>query len=247
MKLKSYVINLERANDRRQRAIAEQEKLGFPFEVVDAVDGQDATGDFTDEGYTLEAGKRLRNMYHTRGLSRNEQACALSHIRVYGKILQDDVDVALVCEDDAAFRCSGHELMELFESMPRGWELLYLYHQGDILPFGPRLVRFSSVPGFAVCYAVTRQGAQRLLELAFPLRLAADAFLGRATFIGIIDGYGAFPLLAEHRDEGYSYLDGNALPKKARRIKEYLSSRYMLARRLAYLFGKKNSYFCWFW
>jgi len=247
MKIKSYVISLERAGKRRIRALFEQEKLGFPYEVVNAVDGQAAKGDYTGEGYTPEAGMRLRNIYQRRGLSHNEQACALSHINVYRKMLSDGVDVAIVCEDDAVFHCTGAELAERLGSMPEGWDLLYLYHQGDIRACGRGLVRFLSVPGFAVSYVLTREGARRLLELASPLRLAADALLGRAAFIGLVEGYGVFPLLAAHKDDGFSYLDGNIVPKRTKRLKEYLLSRSFTARRLAYLYSKKNSYFCRFW
>jgi len=249
--IKSYVISLKRSTQRRERALAEQRRLGLPFEFVDAVDGCGRDGDFLEEGYDAEAARRLRNRYRTRGLSPSAQACALSHLSAYRRIADADEAVGLVCEDDAAFLCKGDLITELVGAMPAGWGVLYLYHRGDIRPAGfplKSLVSFLSVPGGAVAYLVTRAAARTLLELADPLRLASDALLGRAVFTGLLDGYGVFPLLARHDDRGMSHLNGSmaagALKKPMVAMKARLLDGSLLARRVAFLFTKPDSYFC---
>lgn len=247
MNIKSYVISLERAKDRRARAEAEQQRLGLPHVFIAAVDGRAPDADFASEGYREDLGRRLRNIHQRRGLSLCEQACALSHLKAYERIVADGVDVGLVSEDDAAFRCSGSSLIEALGALPDGWDIFYLYHRGDIRPAGPNLVSFSSFPGNAVSYAVTRDAAARLLELARPLRLAADALIGRAVLIGLLRGYGAFPLLADHRDQGKSFLSEGRDSGAIRALKEALLANSMSFRRLSFLFPKPNSCYCRFW
>jgi len=247
MVMKSYVISLERSPERRARAQAQQQRLGLPFELVNAVDGSIAEGDYTEAGYEPESGRILRNRYGKRGLSINEQACALSHMNVYARIIEDSVDVALVSEDDAVFGCSGKGLMQLIHDLPEGWDILYLYHRGDIRRIGPSLVSFKSVPGGAVSYLITRSAARSLLDLARPLRLASDALLGRSVSTGQLNGFGVFPLLARHGDYGESLLSNEgrkgAHKRVLRALKDYLLDHSMVARRVAFLRIKPDSYF----
>jgi len=247
MNIKSYVISLERASERRRQALVEQERLGLPFQSIAAIDGAKSPSDFVLEGYSEEQGRKLRNIYGKRGLSRNEQACALSHLKVYRQIIEDGVDVAVVSEDDAVFLCNQDALLQAIRSLPDGWDVFYLYHRGDIERADNNLVSFRSVPGSAVSYVVTNAAARKLVDLASPLRLAADALLGRAVFIGLLEGYGAFPLLASHQDAGMSLLSGRVSSSRTVSIKGWLLSRSMLTRKLSFLFTKSNSYFCRLW
>ena len=247
MNVKSYVISLERAHERKAQALAEQEQLGLPYAFVSAVDALGCDNDVSNSGYTEELGRELRNIHQTRGLARTEQACALSHLKTYRQIIADGVDIAVVCEDDAVFRCDRDALMDAIRALPSGWDVFYLYHRGNLQWQGRSRVSFLSVPGGAVAYVITQSAAAKLLELSKPLRLASDALLGRAVFIGLLKGYGAFPLMAAHQDAGQSQLRGPARRGIITAIKGWLLSRSMLARKLSFLFTKSNSYFCRFW
>ena len=91
-----FVLSLPDCHDRRARVSAALDGLGLPFEFVDAVDGR--------RGLPPEYESQIdRPLAQKKGgiLSDAEFACALSHINIYRRIVSENIDYALVLEDDA--------------------------------------------------------------------------------------------------------------------------------------------------
>ena len=88
----AYVVNLARSPERRAHIIAELEKSGIDYEFVDGVDGRDLD---LHDAQTVEPSMLGKNWFRA-GVA----GCALSHLRVYQKIIADGADRALVLEDD---------------------------------------------------------------------------------------------------------------------------------------------------
>ena len=91
-----FVVSLPDCLDRRASIRKCLDDLQIPFEFMDAVDGRNGL----DPSYETEIDRQGSERVGP-SMSDAEFACALSHIQVYRRIVQDDIDWALVLEDDA--------------------------------------------------------------------------------------------------------------------------------------------------
>lgn len=117
----AFVINLERAPERRAFMEEQLRRLGIPFRILNATDG--ATYSFRDEDARAH-------------FSNNEKACAHSHRRAYQEFLKSDAKYCLVMEDDveldARFPGTLARILEDAERNPDVWD----YVQCDYAPSG---------------------------------------------------------------------------------------------------------------
>lgn len=243
--LKGYCINLERARERRKNAKKEYKKLGIPFEIIKAVDGKKITADeIIEVGYDDLVAKRLRNRYKNRGLTQTEIACSLSHLKAYEKIISDKTPFAMVSEDDALFPFKKDYLEKILSELPNDWEICLLFHKGNCKKISKNICQFLSPPGSAVCYLLTLKGAEKLLKIGYPLRLAADSLTGRTIYKKELIGYGAFPVKVKHNDQGYSTILGDRYSKDIlKEFYRFFSNRFTWVRRLKYFLYNKNKNF----
>ena len=98
MRMKAFVIHLERASGRRPQAEFLRATLPPPAELLPAVDGLQLS-DADVRGVFRPA---LHRPHYPFTLSRTEVACFLSHRRAWQAIVEEDLDAALVVEDDVA-------------------------------------------------------------------------------------------------------------------------------------------------
>ena len=92
--MKIYVINLKRAADRRAHMEKKLQALGLEAEFFEAYDGRNLTDDepLFDKELSLE-----RN---GQALTKGELGCSMSHRALYERIVKDNIDRALILEDD---------------------------------------------------------------------------------------------------------------------------------------------------
>jgi glycosyl transferase family 25 len=185
--MRSYVINLARSPDRRAYMSSQLKALGCDYEIVEAVDGQGVdTADPNLVGPVLVSDGR-----HLASIA----GCALSHLKVYNKIIHDGHEAALVLEDDVVLpsdlgtltesigaHLSGAEIVLLgfvsFRSSRAG-KPLRLTRAGAIdLPSSRLLVRPADVDDLdsAFAYVITREACERLSRAVLPVRAVADAW-----------------------------------------------------------------------
>lgn len=239
--IKTYCISLERATERREKSKQECQKLGLPFEFITAIDGKTLTDDeIIKTGYNEILGKKLRNKYQSRGLSHTDIAIALSHIKAYKKIIEDQTLIALIIEDDAVFNFNKKYLNKLLTELPNDWEICLLFHDGLCKKISSHLCKFKVPPGFLVCYLLTLKGAEKLLKLSQPLRLCSDTLTGRAIYKNILNGYGVMPIKAKHDDKGHSFNcpTGNNKKILLKKLYDFAANRFTWVRRLKYLIIK---------
>lgn len=94
--MKIYVINLDRDEERLKFALEQAEKNGVSFERISGVYAKDIPEsklkkDVNYLRFTLRMGKRP-------GLG--EIGCALSHIKIYRKMVEENIPYACILEDD---------------------------------------------------------------------------------------------------------------------------------------------------
>jgi glycosyl transferase family 25 len=177
-----FCINM--ASDVRRRRLAQRQanKLGLErFRFVDAVVGTDLDiQQLVGNGiYDDEAAQR----YHGRSLAPSEIALSLSHAGIYQTMLDEDLNQAIILEDDVLFLPRNLDALDL-SNLPEDYDVLFLHAHIDEVP--PRgLIRgniYKDVSYLAstVAYMVSRQGAGKLAKGARPVRHASDGLLGRA-------------------------------------------------------------------
>lgn len=89
--MKSYVISLRTAHDRREHIKAEFGKQSIHFEFFDAVTPDDIERISTQLNIPLANNQRL---------SLGEKACFLSHVCLWQKMIDDDLEHIAIFEDD---------------------------------------------------------------------------------------------------------------------------------------------------
>jgi glycosyl transferase family 25 len=182
--MKIFVISLERALDRRAVITEQMDRLGLPFEFVDGVDGKQLSDDEVSELYDKKRAYRQEG----RRFSLGEIGCALSHIKAYRKIVEDDIPCALILEDDAWLTPSIVGVLEAMEGKftpdLNGVVLLQERSSGVFKKRG-QTIRF--IDDLFVCnevdsaqwahaYVVTRTSAQSLIEALVPVTHTADSW-----------------------------------------------------------------------
>lgn len=192
-----FVINLERNKQRREFALQRLADLGLKAEIFPAVDGRQLDiGELEKNGIYTDA---VAHEKFSRSLSLGEIGCTWSHLKLYMKMLDEHIGLALVLEDDAMLvDGAGKKLAELIESLPDDCDLIQLiYECKDCSSVAPGIVRFNlkeCMPVASAGYLVKNSGAKKLLSEGYPIRYPADSFIGRSPRWGT-NVYGAQPKL----------------------------------------------------
>src|SRR4051812_48515341 len=121
--MKTYIINLERSVQRREHILGEVKRYKLDYELTKAVEGAKLTEDDKE---------RLCDMNEVRKypdwLSPGMLGCSLSHYNVYKKIVDDNVDIALVLEDDVILPDSLPTLLADIKEQIATNEVISLYY-----------------------------------------------------------------------------------------------------------------------
>ena len=168
--LKSYkifVINLDRSVSRWGGMRAQLEKLGLPYERFSAIDGREMSDELLRRHYSAELNRRK---YYV-DLSRSEIACYISHLKVCEKILSENLDYAIVLEDDIVLKDTFALVPQALTSVA-SWNYVKLIapFRGKEVLSGVRvngtpfeLVRWKKPPSGTQAYAITKDGAREFL------------------------------------------------------------------------------------
>jgi glycosyl transferase, family 25 len=192
-----FVINLERSEHRRAFILNHLSQLGFSAAIFPAVDGRALDiAELERSGIYREA---VAQQKFSRSLSPAEIACTLSHLRLHEKIVREDIDTAIVLEDDAMFVDDiDQRLAALLGSVPPDWDLVQLiYSCQDCEAASDAVVRFrmrTSMPVASAGYVIRKSGAQKMVNNGYPVRYPADSLIGRSPRWGT-NVYGARPQL----------------------------------------------------
>ena len=90
---KIYVINLKRETKRRKNIIEELKKQNIQnFEIIDAIDGEKINK--SDLDLLISKNNKFINPINTN-MNAAEICCSLSHIKVYKKFIETNIEYAL--------------------------------------------------------------------------------------------------------------------------------------------------------
>ena len=154
MSLPIFCINLERAIERREKMQKHFKKIKAPAQFIKAFDGNDINQKLLDKiGYKNQ-------------ITKNELGCALSHLYLYEKIIAENIDMAIICEDDCKFNISYENIKKRLSLMPKDADICYLR---TIAPyskvnkyFGLLDIRYEIFG--TVCYIINKKCCQNILQ-----------------------------------------------------------------------------------
>lgn len=178
MNCKIFVINLDSNLERLNFMKKQCDRLGLEFERIAAIRGRDLTVEQRKECYSIEANTRSYDSLLTDG----EIGCYLSHIHCWQKIIEEDLECALILEDDAELLDTLPMYVEKLIKNNKLWDYVELSHGskirpaqklyalGDQLQLATRLRLNSTTTAQLVSY----QGAQKLLKSSKPIKRPVD-------------------------------------------------------------------------
>lgn len=198
-----FVISL--ANSVRRKIIsARLNSLGLAFEFIDAVNGRDLTEEQLSQVdydfYPQRFGGKHR-------LKLGEIGCAMSHIRAYQHLVDNNIKEAIILEDDAIVSHYFRRIVaDVLRKVPSRKQIIFFDHgKAKYWPItgplkeGYKLVRYrypsknsERIIMIATGYYLTLEGAKLLLNHAYPLRMPADFLTGAIQMTGI-KAYGVEP------------------------------------------------------
>lgn len=125
---KVYVLTLKRASDRHQ--FIEKSLIGLDYEFVYGVDKKEHPDVFLLSQYDDELTRK--NKLKNSSIRLSEIAISLSHRKVYQKIIDDNVQRALVFEDDAFFiEKKAFTVKQILGELPSDWDCVYFGYLGN--------------------------------------------------------------------------------------------------------------------
>ncbi len=233
--MKTYVINLARAVERRAHMEQQLQRLGIDYEIFPAIDGQELSEEDLRQ-YSAKEAKKLNG----RELSKGEIGCALSHLRIYEKLISSGEEDCLILEDDVNIGQMFVEILRHKEKLPSDWEFINFVTDAKEQPFGLpicdiyRPARFKNRANRTSANLVNVKGARKLAAHARPLRTSADGLTGRTEITGLIS-YGIYPrVVTLHEVESTI----GPVPRGRRTLKSVVRSLKSVVRKV---FGKVRS------
>lgn len=178
--MKVFLINLDRSKDRLISITESLNHLSIPFDRVSAVDANKIS---SEELYSCVHSPSLN---YPRVLTRGEIACFKSHQICWQKLVDSNDDWAIILEDNCEFAKTSKKYLSSLDWIPSNCELIHLsytvnklFYQDEIkLQDNNSLIRTEcSSPMGTSAYVISRNAAQRALELSQTISEPVDNFL----------------------------------------------------------------------
>jgi len=197
-----FVINLKQDTHKKKHMQEMAEQYGFEFSFIEAIYGKELAQDNVDEICRHEESLKAIN----RKLFRGEVGVALSQMSIYQKMLDENIQDAIIFEDDVIINENLFEVINAIDKFPQDWEIVLLgYHRHFIsnkfnrLSFRNRkkvsenfkIVRFTDVMDGAFGYIINQEGAKKMLKtLKKGIEKPVDCYTGNSKYINL---YGLHP------------------------------------------------------
>jgi GR25 family glycosyltransferase involved in LPS biosynthesis len=170
IKLKTFVINLDRRQDRWEMFQEHKEPRFLDYERFSAVDGS-----------KLKPNKQLQRIFQGNdyNMAQGMVGCAMSHLKLFIQLINSDYDAYVIFEDDIKF-CNEFEIKfnKIIGTLPGDFDFCYLgyhlrdknnsFYTGNTSPIAERWNTekiFSVSLGGTYGYIVSKKGAQNFLNL----------------------------------------------------------------------------------
>ncbi len=123
-KIPVFIINLLQDIEKKEHIKNLCTAYNLSPEFIKAVNGKSLSNKEIENAYSKE---NAINIFG-RELSRGEIGCALSHKKIYQKMVNKRINEALILEDDVEFNSELLNVINTINSFPEKWNLILLGH-----------------------------------------------------------------------------------------------------------------------
>ncbi|WP_228768488.1 glycosyltransferase family 25 protein [Shewanella sp. TC10] len=178
MQFKVFVINLDKSTDRMAFMQQQLNQLNIEYERVPAVYGKELSeaeiSNIFDKKTNLEKYDKVLNV--------GEIGCYLSHVNCWNDMIDNQINYALILEDDSILDKGLVDLIESVGKLAEQWDYIKLCHgrkKKDIIDFITLNDQFSlgtclKLPSSTRGQFVSLSGAKKLLATAMPISRPVD-------------------------------------------------------------------------
>ncbi len=200
--IKIYIINLKKDTERKKHIQHLCAIHNLDIEFVDAVEGKILTREKILESYS----ESLALTTIGRKLTLGEIGCALSHQKIYQKMLNQNINEAIILEDDIEFQEKFLQIINNRKKFSKETELILLgywhpkiknkkhllsYREKVPITNNYYLGRFIKNPYGTFGYYITLTGVQKLLNiLNEKLTMPIDHYTNNEKYVNL---YGIYP------------------------------------------------------
>lgn len=197
--MKVFLINLDKDVDRLQAADAQLRCLNIAYERISAVYGKDLSKDEQ---------KAALNKFRWwcaigRPIALGEIGCALSHYRLYQRMIDENIPYACILEDDVVLKSEFPiqlEVVERWIDQSKPQVVLLSNHTSEVC--NEWKISPAKKDMYTEAYILTQQAAKALLKANLPMQTPCDHW-GRWVKHQAIMLYHAFPTVATQDWESY--------------------------------------------
>ena len=198
-----FIISLKDSS-RREVIASRLRSLNLKFKFFDAVYGRNLTKNELDE---VDFDFYPKKFNSPKKLTLGEIGCALSHIKLYEYIVENQISEAIILEDDAIVSLYFEDILKsALHKISSSKEIIFLDHgKAKVwplmrnLPERYRLAKYRSPSKNSkrciirtTAYLLTFNGAKKLLKHAYPIRMPADYLTGLLQ-LNCLNAYGIEP------------------------------------------------------
>lgn len=190
-----FIINLKKDTAKKQHMQKLCATFNLQAEFIEAVDGTLLSDKEIDAVYSKKHAIEIVG----RALTKGEIGCALSHKLIYQKIIDENIQTALILEDDVDFDKGLLDCLNKIDAFPKKWELLllghYCAHSREIATdfniwYKKRLlnhiIRRPCERGYGTHgYCLNNRGARKLAKHTSIISLPIDWYTGNEKYINV--------------------------------------------------------------
>ncbi|WP_350998312.1 glycosyltransferase family 25 protein [Shewanella sp. TB7-MNA-CIBAN-0143] len=178
MKCKVFLINLDNSTERFTFMDEQLKQLGIEYQRISAVYGKDLHD--IDIAKVYDPQTNLQK--YDKELNLGEIGCYLSHVQCWQMIIEQQLDYALILEDDSILDPALMTVIQHINNLSADWDYIKLCHGRKPKGIVKSIVldeRFSlstclKLPASTRGQCVSFAGAQKLLATAYPIARPVD-------------------------------------------------------------------------
>jgi len=201
-KHEKYIINLDTRKDRFD--ITNNLLNQYDFKNVirfPAIKGKDISIDELNKIVEPSAMKSILDNYRTEHheLSYGAVGCYLSHINIWKKLVDHDLDYIIIFEDDALPAFNYNELQHIINNdVPNDWDIIFfggIYNDYNKIynkinnKINNNIVKIKKFYELHA-YIINKKGALKLLTNAIPIKKQLDSWLSDLATDNLVNIYG---------------------------------------------------------
>lgn len=202
--------------------------LKLDVEVVPALDGVLLTPD------DLKLYSKTKALtYCKRELTIGEIGTALSHARMWERMVRENLKEVLIFEDDVLIGDALPRILENRDKLPKDWEFINFSTDAAQEPFGDFITGIYRASNHKVladrssAYLLNFKGAKKLLKHVYPIAHSSDGITWRTDITGLVS-YGIYPRVVILADLGSNVWERGKIRQPGFAVRKYLEFLFMI-------------------